>query len=120
MELIDQRADADWLRSKYAASQRRVCGLMGMVVASYRYQATRSNSDAALRRQLGGVGAGEAALRVSAAACAAAAVVSMSLPRTQRADEWLVLCGKRQALITNFHPLSMKEALAEVIKCLPA
>jgi putative transposase len=50
MELVDQRADADWLRSKYAASQRRVCGLMGMAVASYRYQTTRS--DEPLRTQL--------------------------------------------------------------------
>ncbi len=43
MELVDQRADADWLRSEYAASQRRVCGLMGMAVASYRYRTTRSD-----------------------------------------------------------------------------
>ena len=50
MELVDQRADADWLRSEYAASQRRVCGLMGMAVASYRYQTTRS--DEPLRTQL--------------------------------------------------------------------
>jgi putative transposase len=33
--LVDQRADANWLRSQYAESQRRVCGLMGMAVASY-------------------------------------------------------------------------------------
>ena len=50
MELVDQRADADWLRSKYAASQRRVCGLMGMAVASYCYRSRRS--DEALRTQL--------------------------------------------------------------------
>jgi len=50
MELVDQRADADWLRLKYAASQRRVCGLMGMAVASYRYRTTRS--DEPLRRRL--------------------------------------------------------------------
>jgi hypothetical protein len=50
MELVDQRADADWLRNKYAASQRRVCGLMGMAVGSYCYRSRRS--DEPLRRQL--------------------------------------------------------------------
>ena len=50
MELVDQRADADWLRSEYAASQRRVCGLMGMAVASYCYRTRRS--DEPLRTQL--------------------------------------------------------------------
>ena len=50
MELVDQRADADWLRLKYAASQRRVCGLMGMAVASYCYRTRRS--DEPLRTQL--------------------------------------------------------------------
>jgi putative transposase len=43
MELVDQRSDASWLRLKYAASERRVCGLMGMAVASYRYQSQRSD-----------------------------------------------------------------------------
>ena len=41
MELVNQRSDAGWLRAKYAASERRVCGLMGMAVSSYRYQTTR-------------------------------------------------------------------------------
>ena len=50
MELVDQRSDADWLRTKYAASQRRVCGLMGIAVASYRYRTRRS--DEPLRAQL--------------------------------------------------------------------
>ena len=50
MELVNQRAEADWLRSEYAASERRVCGLMGMAVASYRYRTTRS--DEPLRTQL--------------------------------------------------------------------
>ena len=50
MELVDQRADADWLRVQYAASQRRVCGLVGMAVASYRYRTKRS--DEPLRTQL--------------------------------------------------------------------
>ena len=50
MELVDQRADADWLRLQYVASERRVCGLMGMAVASYRYRTTRS--DEPLRTQL--------------------------------------------------------------------
>jgi putative transposase len=50
MELVDQRSDADWLRSEYAASERRVCGLMGMAVASYCYRTTRS--DEPLRTKL--------------------------------------------------------------------
>src|SRR5208282_2108709 len=50
MELVNQRAEADWLRSEYAASERRVCGLMGMAVASYRYRTSRS--DEPLRTQL--------------------------------------------------------------------
>jgi putative transposase len=45
MELVNQRADADWLRLQYAASERRVCGLMGMAVASYRYQMTRCDDE---------------------------------------------------------------------------
>jgi hypothetical protein len=52
-ELVDQRADANWLRSKYAASQLRVCGLMGIAVASYYYRTTRS--DEPLRTQLVGL-----------------------------------------------------------------
>jgi putative transposase len=43
VELVDQRAAADWLRTTYATSERRVCGLMGIAVASYRYQTTRSD-----------------------------------------------------------------------------
>lgn len=50
MELVDQRADADWLRSEYAASQRRVCGPIGMAVASYCYRA--KSSDEPLRTRL--------------------------------------------------------------------
>jgi putative transposase len=50
MELVNQRADADWLRLQYAASERRVCGLLGMAAASYRYRTTRS--DEPLRTQL--------------------------------------------------------------------
>ena len=50
MELVNRRADADWLRMEYAASQRRVCGLMGMAVASYRYRSVRS--DEPLRTKL--------------------------------------------------------------------
>ena len=45
MGLVNQRADADWLRGEYAASERRVCGLMRMAVSSYRYQATRSDDE---------------------------------------------------------------------------
>jgi putative transposase len=39
MELVDQRSDASWLRVEYAASERRVCGLLTMAVSSYRYVA---------------------------------------------------------------------------------
>jgi putative transposase len=53
MELVDQRADADWLRLNYAASERRVCGLIGIAVASYQYRTTRS--DEPLRTQLVGL-----------------------------------------------------------------
>jgi putative transposase len=39
MELVDQRSDASWLRMEYAASSRRVCGLLTMAASSYRYVA---------------------------------------------------------------------------------
>ena len=52
MELVNQRADADWLRLQYVASERRVCGLMGMAAASYRYRTTRTEQDEPLRTQL--------------------------------------------------------------------
>src|SRR5271166_832244 len=45
MELVDQRSDASWLRLEYAASERRVCGLMGMAVSSYRYRTTRCDDE---------------------------------------------------------------------------
>jgi putative transposase len=45
VELVDRRADADWLRESYAASERRVCGLMGMAVSSYRYETTRCDDE---------------------------------------------------------------------------
>jgi putative transposase len=50
MELVDQRADADWLRVTYVVSERRVCGLMGMAVTTYRYRSQRT--DEPLRRRL--------------------------------------------------------------------
>jgi putative transposase len=50
VELVDQRAEANWLRSEYAASERRVCGLIGIAVASCRYQSRRS--DEPLRTRL--------------------------------------------------------------------
>ncbi len=50
MELVDRRSDASWLRVKYVASERRVCGLLGMAASSYRYGTTRS--DEPLRTQL--------------------------------------------------------------------
>jgi hypothetical protein len=48
--LVNQRADADWLRGEYAASERRVCGLMGMAVSSYRHQTTWCDEE--LRKRL--------------------------------------------------------------------
>ena len=50
MELVDQRADASWLRVGYAASERRVCGLMGVAVTTYRYRSRRT--DEPLRTRL--------------------------------------------------------------------
>lgn len=50
MELVDRRSDASWLRAEYAVSERRVCGLVGMAVTSYRYRTKRS--DEPLRTQL--------------------------------------------------------------------
>src|SRR5450755_4781755 len=50
MELVDRRADAGWLQTTYATSQRRVCGLLTMAAASYRYQSQRS--DEPLRTRL--------------------------------------------------------------------
>ena len=52
MELVDQRSDASWLRMEYAASERRVCGLLTMAVASYRYRAVSGESDEELRVRL--------------------------------------------------------------------
>jgi putative transposase len=43
VELVDQRADVIWLRERYAASERRVCGLMGIAMSSYRYRTNRSD-----------------------------------------------------------------------------
>jgi putative transposase len=48
--LVDRRSDAGWLRSHYPASERRVCGLMGMAVSSYRYESQRT--DEPLRTKL--------------------------------------------------------------------
>jgi putative transposase len=45
VELVNRRADADWLRKEYAASERRVCGLLGMAASSYRYQRTRCDDE---------------------------------------------------------------------------
>jgi putative transposase len=50
VELVEQRADASWLREGYAASERRVCGLLGVAVSSYRYQTKRC--DEPLRTRL--------------------------------------------------------------------
>lgn len=45
MELVNRRADADWLRQEYAASERRVCGLMTVAVSSYRYRRIRCDDE---------------------------------------------------------------------------
>ena len=58
------------MRAEYAFSERRACRLMTMAVSSYRYETRRSDEPL---HAAGGVGAEEAALRVSTAACAAAA-----------------------------------------------
>jgi putative transposase len=50
MELVDRRADAEWLRANYAVSVRRVCGLLGIAGSSFRYRARRS--DEGLRARL--------------------------------------------------------------------
>jgi putative transposase len=50
MELVDQRAEVSWLRIEYAASERRVCGLLTMAVSSYRYQ--KQDRDEPLRMRL--------------------------------------------------------------------
>jgi putative transposase len=50
MELVDQRADANWLRVEYVVSERRVCGLMTMAISSSRYRSKRS--DEPLRTRL--------------------------------------------------------------------
>ena len=71
IELVDRRTDASWLREQYAVSERRVCGLLLLAVSSYRYQAEARMKT--LRCRAGAVGAGEAALRLSAIACAVAA-----------------------------------------------
>jgi putative transposase len=47
---VDRRADADWLREQYGASERRVCELMSIAVSSYRYRSRRS--DETLRESL--------------------------------------------------------------------
>jgi len=52
MELVDQRAEVSWLRVEYAASERRVCGLMTMAVSSDRYQTRRTEDDESLRIRL--------------------------------------------------------------------
>jgi putative transposase len=48
--LVDRRTDANWLRTQYRASERRVCGLLGIAVSSYRYRSRRS--DESLREKL--------------------------------------------------------------------
>jgi putative transposase len=58
---------------EYAASERRVCGLLTMAVSSYRYEARDSAGDEALLAQLVELSRGSSALRLSAAARIAAA-----------------------------------------------
>lgn len=42
--------DANWLRTNYGASERRVCGLLGIAVSTHRYRSRRS--DESLREKL--------------------------------------------------------------------
>jgi hypothetical protein len=42
---VNQRSDASWLRVEYAASERRVCGLLGIAVSSYRYRTVRCDDE---------------------------------------------------------------------------
>ena len=49
MGLVDQRAEASWLRLEYVVSARRVCGLMGMAVSSYRYRTRRCDEELRIR-----------------------------------------------------------------------
>src|SRR5439155_17976626 len=63
MELVDQRSEASWLGLGYVVSERRVCGLMGMAVSSYRYRGRRCDDE--LRGRLVELAAREAALWVS-------------------------------------------------------
>lgn len=55
----------------FSASERRVCGLMEVARMSFRYQSCRDDSD--LRVAVTEISTREAALRLSQAACAAAA-----------------------------------------------
>src|SRR5258707_15690763 len=57
MGLVEQRSEANWLRLEYAASERRVCGLMGMAVSSYRYRTIRCDGE--LGARLAGLGRGK-------------------------------------------------------------
>lgn len=50
MELVDRREEARWLYAHYLVSQRRVCGLMVLAEASYRYVSRRN--DEPLRERL--------------------------------------------------------------------
>ena len=52
MGLVDQRSDARWLQSHYATSERRVCGLIGMAVSSYRYASKRTDEPRTNSEQL--------------------------------------------------------------------
>jgi putative transposase len=52
MELVDQRSAASWLQAEYAASARRVCGLLTMAVSSCRYRAVSGKDEALLARLL--------------------------------------------------------------------
>ena len=51
MELVDRRSAASWLHAEYAASERRVCGLLTVAVSSCRYRAV-SGGDEELLAQL--------------------------------------------------------------------
>ena len=64
------RKDVAFACEQFQVSERRACKLMGMDRGSYRYE-PRPDRNASAARSTGRTGAAEAAVRISATACAA-------------------------------------------------
>ena len=64
------RKDVAFACEQFQVSERRACKLMGLDRSSYRYE-PRPDHNAALARSAGRTGTTEAAVRISAIACAA-------------------------------------------------